>query len=78
MRIKANNKFMIKKIVLSALAIMMVLGVSAQKIKGSDTVLPLAQQEAETYMKENRNAKLTVSGGGSGVEIGRASCRERV
>jgi phosphate transport system substrate-binding protein len=39
----------------------------AQKIKGSDTVLPLAQKEAETYMKTNKMAKLTVTGGGSGV-----------
>ena len=39
----------------------------AQKIKGSDTVLPLAQKEAETYMKDNKMAKITVTGGGSGV-----------
>jgi phosphate transport system substrate-binding protein len=39
----------------------------AQKIKGSDTVLPLAQKEAEEYMKKNTKAQLTVTGGGSGV-----------
>ncbi len=39
----------------------------AQKIKGSDTVLPLAQKEAEAYMKNNPSAKLTVTGGGSGI-----------
>lgn len=60
---------MIKRIVLSVITVMMVFGVSAQKIKGSDTVLPLAQQEAENFMKVNKNAKLTVSGGGSGVGI---------
>ena len=60
---------MIKKIVLSVITVMMVFGVSAQKIKGSDTVLPLAQQEAENFMKVNKNAKLTVSGGGSEVSI---------
>lgn len=39
------------------------------KIKGSDTVLPLSQKEAETYMKINKDAKITVIGGGSGVGI---------
>ena len=41
----------------------------AQKIKGSDTVLPLSQKEAESYMKSNKSAKITVTGGGSGVGI---------
>ena len=38
-------------------------------IKGSDTVLPLAQKEAEEYMKANTDAALTIVGGGSGVGI---------
>ncbi len=38
-------------------------------IKGSDTVLPLSQKEAETYMKENKGSSITVVGGGSGVGI---------
>jgi len=38
-------------------------------VKGSDTVLPLAQAEAENYMKENKNAAVTIVGGGSGVGI---------
>ena len=42
---------------------------SAQRIKGSDTVLPIAQQTAEEYMKENPDARVTVTGGGSGVGI---------
>lgn len=41
----------------------------AQKIKGSDTVLPLSQKEAESYMKSNKSAKITVTGGGSGVGL---------
>lgn len=41
----------------------------SQKLKGSDTVLPLAQKEAENYMKSNKLAKLNVTGGGSGVGI---------
>ena len=39
------------------------------KIKGSDTVLPLSQKLAETFMKLNTDAKITVMGGGSGVGI---------
>jgi phosphate transport system substrate-binding protein len=37
------------------------------KIKGSDTVLPLSQMEAENYMKKDPNTSITVTGGGSGV-----------
>jgi len=44
---------------------------SAQRImiKGSDTVLPLSQKEAELYMKTNKGANISVVGGGSGVGI---------
>jgi phosphate transport system substrate-binding protein len=38
-------------------------------IKGSDTVLPLAQKEAEELMKTNSDVSITVVGGGSGVGI---------
>lgn len=41
----------------------------AQKIKGSDTVLPVSQEASETYMKLHPAARLTVTGGGSGVGI---------
>lgn len=41
----------------------------AQKVKGSDTVLPLAQKEAEVFMKKNKGNRITVTGGGSGVGI---------
>lgn len=40
-----------------------------QRIKGSDTVLPLSQELSELYMKRNPRATLTVTGGGSGVGI---------
>jgi phosphate transport system substrate-binding protein len=43
--------------------------VRAQKIKGSDTVLPLSQKEAEMYMKAFPSETVTVTGGGSGVGI---------
>lgn len=38
-------------------------------IKGSTTVLPIAQKVAEAYMKENPDIKITISGGGSGNGI---------
>ena len=42
---------------------------SAQRIKGSDTVLPVAQQTAERYMNQHPDARVTVTGGGTGVGI---------
>lgn len=41
----------------------------AQKIKGSDTVLPVSQEAAESYMACRQGARVTVTGGGSGVGI---------
>lgn len=38
-------------------------------VKGSDTVLPLTQKEAERYMKKMSGNSVTVVGGGSGVGI---------
>jgi len=38
-------------------------------IKGSTTVLPIAQKVAEAYMKQNPVVKITISGGGSGNGI---------
>lgn len=38
-------------------------------IKGSDTVLPLSQKEAEVYLEKHEDASITVIGGGSGVGI---------
>ncbi len=58
-----------KKLILS---LMMVCTIApsfyAQKIKGSDTVLPLAQKEAEAFGKKTGKS-VTVIGGGSGVGI---------
>jgi phosphate transport system substrate-binding protein len=62
-----------KKLILIALIAMMTTYSQAQKvgfkIKGSDTVLPLTQKEAEVYMKKNPNTSIMVTGGGSGVGI---------
>lgn len=38
-------------------------------IKGSTTVLPIAQKTAEAYMKQNPDVKISISGGGSGEGI---------
>lgn len=51
---------------LGALSVMPSMG---QRIKGSDTVLPLSQELSELYMKHFPRATLTVTGGGSGVGI---------
>ena len=42
------------------------LGANAQRIKGSDTVLPVAQQTAERFMNQHPEARVTVTGGGTG------------
>lgn len=42
---------------------------SAQRIKGSDTVLPVAQQTAERFMNQHPDTRVTVTGGGTGVGI---------
>lgn len=58
-----------KKLVLIALiATTFTPSFRAQKLKGSDTVLPLAQKEAEAFMKKTKKS-VTVTGGGSGVGI---------
>lgn len=57
-----------KKTLLAVLAASFTLATSAQKIKGSDTVLPFTQKVAEQYQKEG-NTGVTVTGGGSGVGI---------
>jgi len=59
--------------VLRTLAVAMIasctLTTYAQKIKGSDTVLPVSQESAEIYMKQHPGTRVTVTGGGSGVGI---------
>jgi phosphate transport system substrate-binding protein len=59
-----------KKVIFSIIFLLPLLsGIQAQKIKGSDTVLPLSQKEAENYMKANPSKTVIVTGGGSGVGI---------
>src|SRR5512147_2203427 len=42
---------------------------AAVTVKGSDTMVILAQRWAEEYMKQNAGKKVQVTGGGSGVGI---------
>lgn len=58
-----------KKILFTILTAVVLNTAFAQKIKGSDTVLPLAQKQAEVFMKKNKAARITVTGGGSGVGL---------
>ncbi len=60
-------KRMKQLLVVAALAFSM-FGLNAQvKVKGSDTVLPLSQKEAEAYSGKGGN--VSVTGGGSGVGL---------
>ena len=62
-----------KRIALVSFASMLLFAFTLPKneitIKGSDTILPLSQKEAENYMKINPSATIAVVGGGSGVGI---------
>lgn len=59
-----------KKTILTTIALFTItLSLNAQRIKGSDTVLPLSQKEAESYKKANPKTTVSVTGGGSGVGI---------
>jgi phosphate transport system substrate-binding protein len=60
-----------KKLTAIIAIVSLAIQLNAQKImiKGSDTVLPLSQKEAEVYMKKNAGKAITVVGGGSGVGI---------
>ncbi|WP_455671755.1 phosphate ABC transporter substrate-binding protein [Phocaeicola sp.] len=51
------------------LSLASVLNASAQRIKGSDTVLPVSQETAETFMNLHPEQRVTVTGGGTGVGI---------
>lgn len=62
-------KNMKRVLLISAIVLGTAFGAQAQRIKGSDTCLPMSQKLAEEYMKANRGASVTVTGGGSGVGI---------
>jgi len=71
-QIKGNHlmkKFLLMLCILGLSAIAPSQNLKAQRIKGSDTMLPLSQKQAESFMKANSKANTTVTGGGSGVGI---------
>lgn len=53
----------------AALAVAPAAAGAAVTVKGSDTMVILAQRWAETYMKKNPGKKVQVTGGGSGTGI---------
>ena len=58
----------VRRSLLIALSLLSI-SASAQRIKGSDTVLPVAQQTAERFMNQPPATRVTVPGGGTGVGI---------
>ena len=62
-----------KRAVFTAVFFILMSGVAAAApsvvIKGSTTVLPLAQGTLEAFMKKNPGVQMTLSGGGSGEGI---------
>ena len=58
----------VRRSLLIALSLLSI-SASAQRIKGSDTVLPVAQQTAERFMNQHPDTRGTVTGGGTGVGI---------
>ena len=58
-----------KKLITIILLSLIFVNISAQRLKGSDTLLPLVQKEAEVYMNKKPQAVVTVTGGGTGVGI---------
>lgn len=64
-----ENYSNMKKLLSTILLLACVQASFAQRIKGSDTVLPLSQKEAEVYIKKNKGARIIVTGGGSGIGI---------
>lgn len=67
--LKQISGAMLASIVISGFALPVLASGGMIKIKGSDTVLPLASAWAEAYMKKHTNAMISVTGGGSGVGI---------
>ena len=64
-----NKKFAIIAILLGLIGFAFAPAADRITVKGSDTMVILAQKWAEVYMKTNPNTAIQVTGGGSGVGI---------
>lgn len=62
-------KYMAKVFITFLLTTLLAIPIEAQRIKGSDTVLPISQKEAEMFMLKYPEETVIVTGGGSGVGI---------
>lgn len=64
-----KSRIIVSSVLVALLLSAFTQGIVNIKLKGSDTVLPLAQKFSEKYMKANAGSKISVTGGGSGVGI---------
>lgn len=64
-----NNKILPIMLILAVMASATAFSQAKITVKGSDTMVILAQRWAELYMKNNPRATIQVTGGGSGVGI---------
>ncbi|MEF8879998.1 MAG: substrate-binding domain-containing protein, partial [Candidatus Thermoplasmatota archaeon] len=70
---KKIDKIALAIIITTILSVGLLSGCTENKktvtIKGSTTVLPVAESCAEEFMKQNKNIKVIVTGGGSSLGI---------
>jgi phosphate transport system substrate-binding protein len=64
-----NNKILPIMLILTVMASVTAFAQAKITVKGSDTMVILAQKWAELYMKKNSSVTIQVTGGGSGVGI---------
>jgi phosphate transport system substrate-binding protein len=64
-----NNKILPIMLILAVMASVTAFSQAKITVKGSDTMVILAQRWAELYMKNNPQSTIQVTGGGSGVGI---------
>ena len=64
-----NNKILSIMLILAVMASVTAFSQAKITVKGSDTMVILAQRWAELYMKNNPQSTIQVTGGGSGVGI---------
>jgi phosphate transport system substrate-binding protein len=64
-----NNKILPMMLILAVMFSVSAFSQAKITVKGSDTMVILAQKWAELYMKSNQSASIQVTGGGSGIGI---------